>query len=224
MGGVLMDRTTRAKAFAALLLAAALGAGCTNIDRSRDLANPSVPGKVLALQVCSSCHGVDGNSESPNFPNIAAQTEPYVVEQLTSFRKHSRIDPAGFEYMWGLSRGLTDEQIKELAAYYAGQKIRSPAYLTGKPDLRDAGKAVFTDGVPAKNIPPCATCHGAGGLGNEQFPRIAGQHADYLIKQLVVFQRTEERPEGAIMKVIAHDLTQENIESVAAFLESAPSK
>src|SRR5512147_3262268 len=128
MGGVLMERNRGARSVAALLLAAALGAGCTNLDRSRDLANPKVPGKVLAQQVCSNCHGLDGNSASPNFPNIAEQTEPYIVEQLTSFRKHSRIDPAGFEYMWGLSRALTDEQIKELAAYYAGQKIRSPAY------------------------------------------------------------------------------------------------
>ncbi len=207
--------------FAALLIAVA-EAGCSNVERSRDLANTSVPGKVLALQICSNCHGVDGNSESPNFPNLAGQTEHYVIEQLSSFRKHSRIDPAGFEYMWGLSRHLTDEQIKALAAYYAGQKIRTPNRPTGRPELRDAGKAVFAGGVPEKNIPPCATCHGADGLGNEQFPRIAGQHADYLVKQLVVFQRTDERPEGAIMKVIAHDLTRDNIDSVASHLESMP--
>jgi cytochrome c553 len=76
---------------------------------------------VLALQVCSNCHGVDGNSVSPNFPNLAAQTEDYISEQLTSFRKHSRFDPAGFEYMWGLSRHLTDQQIKYNAAYFASQ-------------------------------------------------------------------------------------------------------
>jgi len=224
MGGVLMERQKRATAMVALLLSAALGGGCANVDRSRDLANPKVPGKVLAIQVCSNCHGVDGNSESPNVPNIAGQTEAYIVEQLSSFRKRSRIDPAGFEYMWGLSRNLTDEQIKELAAFYGGEKIRSPAYLTGKSDLRDAGKTVFTGGVPEKNIPPCTTCHGAEGLGHEQFPRIAGQHADYLVKQLVVFQRTDERPEGAIMKVIAHDLTKENIEAIAAYLEALPGK
>jgi cytochrome c553 len=206
--------------FSAILLAVTVGAGCTNIQRSRNLADPAVPGKVLALQVCSNCHGADGNSVSPNFPNLAGQTEPYVVEQLTSFRKHSRLDPAGFEYMWGLSRHLTDEQIKDLAAYYASQKMKFPAYPTGRQDLRDSGKTVFANGVPEKNIPPCATCHGAEGLGNQQFPRIAGQHADYVVKQLMVFQRTDERPEGAIMKVIVHDLTSENIEAVAAYAES----
>ena len=219
-----MQRGMKAAAVSAILLATVIGAGCTNIERSRDLANASVPAKVLALQVCSNCHGVDGNSESPNFPNIAAQTEPYFIEQLTSFRKHSRIDPAGFEYMWGLSRHLTDEQIKDLAAYYAGQTIKSPAYPTGRPDLRDAGKTVYSSGVPEKKILACATCHGPDGLGLLQFPRIAGQHADYLVKQLIVFQRTDERPEGAIMKDIAHDMTRENIESVASYLESLPAK
>lgn len=214
----------RATAISAALLVATIGAGCTNIERSRNLADPTVPGRVLALQVCSNCHGADGNSVSPNFPNLAGQTEPYVIEQLSSFRKHSRFDPAGFEYMWGLSRKLTDEQIKDLATYYAGQKIISPAYPTGRQELRDAGRAVFAGGVPEKNIPPCATCHGPEGLGNQQFPRIAGQHADYLVKQLMVFQRTDERPEGAIMKVIAHDLTRDNIAAVAAYAESLGSK
>jgi cytochrome c553 len=214
----------KANIFSAILLAVTVGAGCTNIQRSRNLADPAVPGKVLALQVCSSCHGVDGNSVSPNFPNLAAQTEPYFIEQLSSFRKHGRFDPAGFEYMWGLSRHLTDDQIKDLAGYYASQRINSPAHPTGRPELRDAGKTIYAGGVPEKNIPPCATCHGPEGLGNQQFPRIAGQHADYVVKQLIVFQRTDERPEGAIMKVIAHDLTHENIESVASYVEGLAAK
>src|SRR5271156_6140848 len=170
MGGVLMQNGAKAAALAALLLAVAAGTGCTNIERSRNLADAAVPGKVLALQVCSNCHGVDGNSVSPNSPNLAAQTEPYFIEQVNSFRRHSRLDPAGFEYMWGLSRHLTDEQIKDLAAYYASQKVKSPAYPTGLLDLRDSGKAVYASGVPEKGIPPCAACHGPEGLGNLQFP------------------------------------------------------
>lgn len=211
-------------AISAFLFLATVAAGCTNIERSRNLADPTVPGRVLALQVCSGCHGVDGNSVSPNFPNLAGQTVPYLIEQLASFRKHSRFDPAGFEYMWGLSRHLTDEQIKGLAAYYASQEVRRPAHPTGRPDLRAAGRTIYSSGVPEKNILPCASCHGPEGLGNQQFPRIAGQHADYLIKQLIVFQRTDERPEAAIMKVIAHDMTRNNIDSVASYLESLPAR
>jgi cytochrome c553 len=72
-------------------------------------------------------------------------------------------------------------------------------------------------------VPACSTCHGAEGKGNETFPRLAGQHADYLMKQLLVFQRTDERPEGSIMKTVAHDLTAQNIQDVAAYLQAMPS-
>ena len=81
--------------------------------------------------------------------------------------------------------------------------------------------AIFTGGIPSKNIPPCTTCHGPSGAGNEQFPRLAGQHADYISKQLLVFQRTDQRPEGVVMKAVAHDLAPEDIQSVAAFLQGA---
>lgn len=207
---------------APLLLAlagAALAAGCANPSRSRDLANPDVPAVVLAQQVCSNCHGLSGVSISPNFPILAAQTPQYVAAQLKEFRSHGRADPAGFEYMWGISRKLTDAQIDGLARYYASQ---APAHQPseGSAPLRGAGRAIFAGGVSAKNIPPCASCHGDKGQGNGAFPRLAGQHADYVEKQLIVFQRTNERPAGAVMKTVAHDLTPENIRSVAAYVQS----
>ena len=77
------------------LAVVALGAGCANLERSRDLADPDVSGKTLAQQVCSNCHGVDGNSVSPNFPNLAAQQKDYVVSELDEFRKHSRMRSRG---------------------------------------------------------------------------------------------------------------------------------
>jgi len=88
--------------------------------------------------------------------------------------------------------------------------------------VHDRGRPIFNDGISAKGIPPCHSCHGPGGAGNEKFPRLAGQHADYLVKQLTVFQRTDERPEGSIMKTVAHELTQENIIDVAAYLQALP--
>lgn len=209
-----------------LLLVMALGmigTGCTNIENSRDLANPSVSGTTLARQVCSLCHGVDGRSTSPNFPNLAAQQPTYFITQMKGFRDHSRVDPAGFEYMWGLSRSLTDDQIKALADYYAAQTAASPG-SAGDPAVVARGKVVFETGVPEKNITACIACHGSQAQGNEQFPRLAHQHADYLVKQLKVFQRTDERPEGSIMKTIAHDLTPENMADVAAYLQELPAQ
>jgi len=200
-----------------------IGVGCSNIERSRDLANPKVSAKTLAQQVCSNCHGIDGLATNPNFPNLAAQQPTYFMAQMKEFKGHNRLDPAGFEYMWGLSRSLTDEQIKGLADYYAGQASASPGSAKDQA-LLERGQVVFEKGVSDKNIPACSVCHGPQGQGNEQFPRLAHQHADYLVKQLMVFQRTDERPEGSIMKTIAHDLTRRNMEDVAAYLQEFPAR
>lgn len=207
------------------LLAAGVAAitGCAQPTRSRDTANPAIDAVVLARQVCSNCHGVTGNATSPNFPNLAGQSSEYIVAQLTSFRAKARRDPAGYEYMWGLSRSLTDEQIKGLAEYYAARTAeRQPVEREGTRIA--AGEALFADGLPEKNVPACATCHGKDAAGNGPFPRLAGQHADYVVKQLIVFQRTDDRPQGAAMKVVVHELGREDIESVAAFVQALPNR
>jgi cytochrome c553 len=203
------------------LISVAMVAGCSLPERSRSLGDPKVSANTLALQVCSNCHGVQGISESPNFPNLAAQTPLYIETQLKSFKSHGRSDPAGFEYMWGISARLSDEQISGLAAYFSTQS--PPSGKTRNPQMFKDGQSIFEQGIAANKTPACTSCHGAKGEGMQQFPRLAGQHADYIVKQLKVFQRTDERPEGGVMKTIAHGLTPENMESVAAFLEALPS-
>jgi cytochrome c553 len=203
-----------------LVLAASIGAAlasCAPLDRSRDLNNASVPASATAAQVCSNCHGLDGNSVSPNFPRLAAQPAAYLELQLKEFRSHHREDPAGFEYMWGLSRHLTDAQIAGLAAYFSRQAARPNA--PGDPRVAENGRAIFEKGLPGQGVPPCATCHGAQGHGNDIYPRIAGQHADYVVKQLGVYQKTEERPAGVVMKGVAHSLTPQDMRAVAAYLQ-----
>lgn len=204
---------------AALLAAAALAAGCSNLERSRNLADPRVSASTLAQQVCSNCHGPGGNAVSPNFPNLAGQVGSYLAAQLNGFKGHGRSDPAGFEYMWGLSRSLSDAQIEGLAAYYAAQvPTRQP--LEADPAAAAAGRSIFVEGAPGHDVPACAGCHGSDGQGQATFPRLAGQHADYIVKQLLVFQRTDERPEGSIMKTVAHALTPTDIVNVAAYVQS----
>jgi len=202
-----------------------LASACTNLSRSRDTANPNVSGETLALQVCSNCHGPTGNSTSPNFPNLAAQQEAYIVSELIEFKSHIRTDPAGYEYMWGLSHNLTDKQIQELATYFASATWERQR-IEGKPEQIEAGKAMFTEGDATRSIPPCASCHGPDGLGNAAIPRIAGQHIDYVIKQLTVFQRTNQRSDqdSSLMKIVAHELTKENIEDVAAYVQALPNQ
>ena len=203
-------------AFAASIAAVA---ACSNLPRSRDLANPAVSGQTLAEQVCSNCHGRSGTATSPNFPNLAAQQKPYLVAQLKAYRAHSRRDPAGFEYMWGISRTLTDAQIDALADYFQAQDPPRQS-AESPPAMIEAGRALFEHGDAARSVPACSTCHGANGAGNEAFPRIAGQHADYVRKQLDVFQRTDERPEGSVMKTVAHALSAHDIDAAAAFVQT----
>jgi cytochrome c553 len=202
------------------VLAVAIAAACTGCatpERSRALGDPTTKPTATAQQICSNCHGLDGNSVSPNFPRLAGQTEEYIVTQLTAFRNQHRIDPAGFEYMWGLSRHLTDEQIKGLAAYFSAQvpSMNQPV----EPEKAARGKDVFENGIADQGVPACATCHGAKALGAGMFPRLAGQHSAYLVRQLVVFQKTEARPDATIMKSVSHSLTPDNMESVALYLQ-----
>lgn len=196
-----------------------IGAGCSNIERSRDLANPKVSATTLAQQVCSNCHGIDGNSVSPNFPRLAGQLPGYIIAQLDIFKSHQRADPAGFEYMWGISHQLTDDQIKGLADYFSKQIPQPNAPMDAQ--QMAAGKVIFENGVPDKEAAPCMACHGSKGEGIATFPRLANQHQDYLMKQLNVFQRTDERP-GTPMTQIAHLLSQQEMQAVAAYLQAFP--
>ena len=144
---------SRKSARVAVIVAALTLLGCSNVERSRDLGNPNVPASALAQQVCSTCHGLTGNAVSPNFPNLAGQVEPYFVAQLNGFKSHARSDPEGFEYMWGLSRSLTDDQIKGLAAYYAAQAPTLQP-IEGEATRFAAGKLLFETGDAAKACRP----------------------------------------------------------------------
>lgn len=206
-----------------LLALAAIAAGCTTTQNSsRNLGDASVPGKTLAEQVCSNCHGVTGNSINPTFPRLAGQHEWYLIEELKEFRSHNRLDPAGYEYMWGISRSLTDTQIQELAAYYAAQKPGADQPENAK--LESEGKAIFAHGIASEGVPACAACHGAEGAGNGQFPRIAGQHADYIVKQLLVFHGTEERADAKAMEALTTHLKPQEIKAVAAYVSTIAAK
>jgi cytochrome c553 len=196
---------------------------CSSPERSRDLNDASIPVSTTALQVCSNCHGAKGVSTSPNFPNLATQTQPYLVQQLTAFRSHGRSDPEGYEYMWGLSAHLTDAQIGGLASYFS-QLPPSPGNQDnfGTPAMQKQGQLIFEQGITAEGVPACIACHGTHAQGNDLFPRLAGQHADYLIKQLKIFQNTDQRPDGVAMKAVTHALTPENMNNVAAYLAALP--
>jgi cytochrome c553 len=152
------------------LLLVTIGAGCSNIERSRNLADPAVPGKVLAVQVCSICHGLDGNAVSPNFPRLAGQQPAYIESQLKNFKAHDRSDPPGERYMWGISRKLTDEQIHQIAEYFSQQTPKRHA--VGDAKLIAAGKLIYENGIPVECFPgqrgPAGYTHAASHARNNR--------------------------------------------------------
>ncbi len=122
--------------------------------------------------------------------------------------------------MLGISHKLTDDQIKGLAEYFAKQAPRPNATVDA--NRIAAGKEIFENGVPAKETPPCKTCHGDKAQGMATFPRLAWQHEDYLVKQLQVFRGTEARPDTP-MKQVTHLLTDQEMKAVAGYLQAFPS-
>lgn len=208
---------TSAARFIAMVALSALVTACSQIDRSRAVGNPDISATTLAQQVCSTCHGVTGNSVSPAFPKLAGQQREYLVAQLAEFRSHNRSGPAGAQYMWGFTN-LTAGQVQGLADYFSGQ---TPTFgSAGDASLVAEGRRIFSEGIPGKGVTMCSACHGSEGEGSAQFPRLAGQHADYVAKQLVIFQRTDQRPLGAVMKQVTHQLSDHQIHALAVFLQS----
>jgi cytochrome c553 len=171
-----------------------------------------------AVGVCGSCHGAHGNSMQPKFPRLAGQNANYLATQLKAFRGQSRGDPDALGYMWGMASQLDDTSIDALAKYYSNQKpergrIRDSAAVA-------RGREIYEHGIPAEGVPACASCHGPDAHGLADFPRLAGQHAQYVLKQLGSFQSNMRNV--AVMHGVAQNLRIAEMESVAAYLETQP--
>ncbi len=192
---------------------------CSNLERSRDMGNPNISGTTMAQQVCANCHGQDGNSKSPKFPKLAAQQKDYLIKQLSNFKGHERSDPLAPELMWGMSRHLSTSQIEELSEYFSRQSFVSPS--TPFSASLSEGQLIYEEGIPTQFAPPCMSCHGKDAQGMGVFPRLQGQHQDYLMKQLLVFSETDLRP-NTPMTQVTHQLSREQMKSVAHYLSSMP--
>jgi cbb3-type cytochrome c oxidase subunit III len=174
-------------------------------------------GARIAGQICSGCHGVHGRSESPMFPKLNAQTPEYIEAQLKGFHEHARGETAARDYMWGMAALLDEAAVKSLADYYSHQAATRGA--AGDPTLMAKGQEIFEHGVPDKGVPACASCHGAQAQGAGTFPRLAGQHQEYLLHQIEVFQNGT-RGNAPVMTAVAHTLSADQAKAVAAFLQS----
>lgn len=206
----MLIRSTRA---AALLLAT-----CAWMPGAEAQTSSAQGATVLrARHVCIACHGEGGRSENPTMPSLAGQTREYLVAQLKDFRAQIRVEPGTRGYMWGISALLDDDTIQGLAAYYAAQKP-APG-KTGDPALIQAGRTIFTNGLPDRGVRACASCHGESAEGAKVFPRLAGQHAPYIVTQLKDFG-TALRPHALVMRAEAQSLTADEMRAVAEYVQS----
>ena len=171
------------------------------------------------IAYCKTCHGVSGQGfhGAVPIPRLAGQQPKYIENQLQAFIERRRTN----KYMYNVAHVLSPAVQAALASYFSGLKAKP---VGGAPeDLVPDGKKIFEQGLPDKDVPPCASCHGADAKGNGEFPRLAGQLHDYIFNKLVNW--TKERGQdqvhpdtSAIMEPIAHNLTKSQIESVAAYL------
>ncbi|MEO8718092.1 MAG: c-type cytochrome [Burkholderiales bacterium] len=173
--------------------------------------------KALATGVCAACHGLEGRSISPVFPRLAGQQSAYIMLQLDAFRSHARSDPNAQAYMWGMASQLSDDTIKALADYYASQ---APVHeKTGDAALLAEGGKIYAQGITAQNVAPCASCHGPNAEGAGAFPRLAGQHVDYLVAQLEGF-KSGLRGNAPIMSGVVRTMSPQQLKAVAAYAAS----
>lgn len=173
-------------------------------------------GEERAVNLCSTCHGPRGVSTSPEFPILAAQRPGYLVNQINNFRSKARAEKDAHDFMWGIAGNLDESIISGIAAYYAAQ---SPAPgRSGDPALIAQGRQLFDKGLPERGIPACMACHGEDAEGRADFPRLAGQHAKYVVKQLNYIQTLVRA--APVMHGIVKDLTPSEIQAVAAYVQS----
>ncbi len=172
----------------------------------------------IASQVCAACHAADGNSIAPANPKIAGQIPEYLHKQLMDFKAQGGKKPARESpIMMGMVANLSDADMKGLAAFYSGQKLK-PAAAADK-NLAVAGQKLWRGGNAASGVPACAGCHGPAGAGiPAQYPRIAGQYADYIAAQLKAFKdgARANDPNG-MMRGVAARMTDGEIRAVAEY-------
>lgn len=197
----------------AILSTMMLIAGAAFADESPPLDQAA---SKVAIQVCSNCHGAGGHSTSPVFPRLAGQQELYLAAQMKAFRSKTRGDPEAHNYMWGMATLLDDPMIAALAKYFSAQPP-SPGTL-GDPVLIEKGRLLYQNGDPKAGVVACAGCHGPNAAGVAIFPRLAGQHAEYIVRQLEVIQR--QLRASPIMHGVIKDLSPSQMQAVAQYLQA----
>jgi len=168
---------------------------------------------------CKTCHGLEGQGFRGSFPmpRLAGQQPEYIANQLQAFIDKRRANPV----MFGVAHVLDPAMVKALSEYF---RNLDPKPLGGASKGNAAeGRKIYEEGLPSASVPPCASCHGPDAKGADAFPRLAGQLPDYIFRKLTNWDKErgqdKEKPDNsAIMQPIAHDLSEAQINAVAAYV------
>jgi len=167
--------------------------------------------------VCAACHGMDGNSNGPEWPSLAGQHETYLIKQLKAFKAGQRSNPL----MTPQAQVLSDQDIEDVSAYFAAQKIKG-----GEADASKiaTGQQIYQGGIANSKVTACLACHGPDGHGNlaAGYPSLHGQRSAYVVLQLQNYKsgsRTTDKSQGSMMQIEASKLSDEQIKAVAAYLQ-----
>jgi cytochrome c553 len=195
-----------------------LAVGVAALPAAQALAQDMAKAQSIANQVCAACHAGDGNSTAPANPKIAGQIPEYLHKQLVDFKAQAGKKPARESpIMMGMVANLSEADMKGLAAFYAGQKLK-PAAAADK-NLATLGQKLWRGGNAATGVPACAGCHGPAGAGMPaQYPRLAGQYAEYIASQLKAFKEggRGNDPNG-MMRGVAARMSDREIRAVAEY-------
>ena len=168
--------------------------------------------------VCAACHGMDGNSEIPEWPKLAGQHAEYAARQTRMVRDQVRDVPE----MYPMVMDLSDQDIADIAAFYAEQTLQPGV---ADEELVDLGRRIYHDGNRESGVPACAACHGPAGEGiaGAYYPLIRAQHADYTSDRLQRYRDGEangdDDPFSQMMVGVAARLTDEEINAVSSYIE-----
>lgn len=173
----------------------------------------------IVTQACAACHGADGNSPSPANPSLAGQHPEYLYRQLRNYKSINGKPPERNNgVMAGMVANLSDDDMKNLAAFFAGQKPKPRAAKDAA--LAKQGEAIYRGGIMSKGVAACASCHAPNGAGiPAQFPRLAKQHAEYTAGQLKAFRSGQRANDAAaMMRMIAAKMNDQEIAAVSEYI------
>jgi len=199
-----------------LFVLAGLTLAATHIQAASLVDGSAEAGKDRAL-TCTACHGSEGNSASPMWPNIAGQNAPYLLAQLKAFKDGSRVDPL----MSSQAMMLSDEDMANLAVYF--ESLPAAAQSIADESLLERGEALYRGGNKEDKISACLACHGPTGRGNPaaKYPSLQGQHAAYTAKQLNAYADGARTTDGKtrIMQDIAANLDKDDIAALSSYVQ-----